>query len=268
MIDSPIISVYSEREARTATDSIAKSMRHSFTGHDVRLESTELFMRRLRENSADICILPAIFGEQSMYHEFLGQRGMGDMRDYVERGGVLVTICAGSYYICANTRYTPEWGHPKGRTNPTPLFNALAHGPIASEAKKPGDPSEAPYEDIVLTPLTYRTADGEWLTANIAYGNGPALFPHENIPGLTVLARYAKERDFPAAVAWQERGAGAILWLGALPYLGATPLQAMPGSPQADLLEQLAQNEPGRRDFWNSLTNRIKTHLNLKHNLG
>jgi glutamine amidotransferase-like uncharacterized protein len=255
------IIVYDDPRAMTAASGLTARLKESFPGYKVDSLPTAAFLRALDNDGGAIAVIPGISGDDCRYTDLMGgEAGHKKLRGYVERGGILLTVCAGSYFITRKTEWTPHWGPAKERTNHSALFNAVARGPVGAgrQAAAPGT-----YNDCTVTAVEYRGADGRWRDADIAYGNGPALYP-DDTQEMDVLARYRDVPGNPIAAAWLKQGKGAVLWLGVLPYLGYddTPMEPGPFTAKyRGLMEKLRAGESGRRDFWAALVGRMTDHL-------
>ena len=258
------IIVYDDPRAMTAASGLTARLKESFPGYKVDNLPTAAFLRALDNDAGAIAVIPGISGDDCRYTDLMGgEAGHRKLHGYVERGGVLLTVCAGSYFITRKTEWTPHWGRAKERVNASALFNAVARGPVGEgrQAATPGT-----YNDCTMAPVSYRGADGRWHETEVAYGNGPALYPDDDTQDMDVLARYSGVPGSPIAAAWLKQGKGAVLWLGVLPYLGYedTPMEPGPFTDKyRGLMEKLKASEAGRQDFWAALVGRITDHLSL-----
>lgn len=258
------IVVYEDPQAMTAAAELVERLKESFPSYRVDGLPTAAFLRALETDAGAIAVIPGIFGDDCRYTDLLGgEAGHKKINDYVARGGVLLTVCAGSYFVTLRTEWQPHWGPAKARENLRALFNGVARGPVGPGRQATGAPHS--YSDCTMIQVRYKSADGAWRETEIAYGNGPALYPDEDQPGLEVLARYNGVAGNPAAAAWLKHGRGAVLWLGVLPYMGFRRTAADNDSALAakyrDFMESLRGSEDGRRDFWAALVERINGHL-------
>jgi glutamine amidotransferase-like uncharacterized protein len=255
------VAVYSDQKAMTAVSELFPRLQSSFPDRIVKGVETDEFVHTLTTNSAAMAVVPGICGETCNYYDMLGGKdGQKNIAAFVEKGGLLLTVCAGSYLIAHKTEYIPPWGPAKERINLAALFNATARGPIVPLAQQPHGPEW--YQDVTTVPVDYKGRDGQWRETRVAYGNGPALFPYAENPDLEVLARYKGIPDEPIAAAWLKVGKGAILWLGVLPYMGHNQdMEKTPVGKIRDLMLQLKPFEAGREDFWSALVGRMQDHL-------
>lgn len=257
------IVIYDDPQAQTSISCLPQVLSESFPGKKIHTALTNAFMRALNENLATIAVIPGIWSEDSKYYDLMGgSEGQKTLQDFVTKGGILMTVCAGSYLISRRTEYTPPWGKKRERDNPRALFNALARGPLQGLSMEPlGDQW---HDGVHAVPVNFKTADGTWKETHIAYGNGPALFPYQQDHDYEVLARYGVVPQAPIAAAWQEKGKGAALWLGVLPHIGWQPVDNHPSIKKVrELMSELEPHEPARKKFWNGMMGKIKTHLSL-----
>lgn len=256
------IGILCDQRAHTSTAEITARLRQDFPDAPLlRLKAEDFFSFLLFGGQHDLAILPGITTEDCLYDELLeGETGKKALYDFVaDKGGTMMTICAGSYYISEHTFYETPWGIHKQRGNTTPLFQAAAYGPVPQCAVPPGRNGQS--EACTMTRIDYIDATGHEATAKVAYGNGP--FMHLPLRLITkaqteVLARYADIPGHPVAAALRHLGKGRVLWLGILPHIGAIdlPVQGRSGL-QADFINALKQHEPQRAAFWAHLLQRL-----------
>ncbi len=254
------IVVYNDLNARTSISGLFPFLEKSFPHLPVETADTASFLDCLKDHDI-MAVIPGIYGEECRYYDlFGGDRGMKAIEDFVQKGGLLMTLCAGSYLVANKTEYMPPWGPSKERVNASPLFNAVAIGPLAGLAQKPE--KDLWYSDCSVVSVSYKKPDGRWEKTGIAYGNGPALIPHTQPPDFETLACYDEIPGRPVAAAWQTRGQGAVMWLGVLPYIQYQPAERTSKiEALRQLMENLMPHETGRHEFWNSLVGRIEKHL-------
>lgn len=241
------------------------SLQESFPAPDYnirRITAQDVLSGVLRAIDARIFILPGITGEISPYTAQLPAPALQEIQNFVSRDhNVMMTLCAGSYFISRQTIYTPEHGAAKGRFSLLPLFNGVARGPVAGYGRKSTD--DCRYDDVITVPVTFKTEQGSWEQAKICYGNGPALYPEdENDPHVEILARYKDVAGEPAALLRQAYGRGSIYLSCILPDIAYHHIAAERLHPSARrLMADLKHNEPDRQKLWTTLTNRIKQDL-------
>src|ERR1700743_2604007 len=125
------IIVYDDPRAMTAASGLIARLKESFPGYKVDGLPTAAFLRALDNDGGAIAVIPGISGDDCRYTYLLGgEAGHKKLQNYVERGGVLLTVCAVSYFITRKTEWVPHWGPAKERTNVRALFNAVARGPV------------------------------------------------------------------------------------------------------------------------------------------
>lgn len=254
------ILVYSD--TGTATGSLIPSLSDSFSKRHFnirRITAQDIADGALRQPQARIFVLPGITGDISPYTDQMRENALSEIHDFVRRGpNVLMTICAGSYFISRQTVYSPPWSQPRGRHSAAPLFNGVAAGPVPGYARPSGP--DCRFDDVITVPVTYQEQDGTWSAARVCYGNGPAFFP--DTPDVDILARYGGVPGEPPAILRRSFGAGHVYLCGILPdiaYQHVTPLQQHESARR--LMNELKPEEAGRKKLWTSLTNRIKQDL-------
>lgn len=255
------IVIYNDSRAHTSVSCLPEALGESFPDKKNFTADNNNFLQALDENRADIAVIPGIWTENSKYYDMMGgDSGQKKLQDFVSNGGILMTICAGSYLVSQKTEYIPPWGDKRERTNNTALFNALARGPLQGMGMEPDGPEW--YDGVHAVPVKFKAADGAWKETQIAYGNGPALFPHNENHNYEVLARYSSLPDAPIAAAWQNVGKGAALWLGVLPHIGWQKVDNNPSIKKIwKLMNELQPHEPARKELWDGMMGKIANHL-------
>lgn len=253
------IVVYSDQQAKTAVSALGPALRDTFPREQIVSVDTGGFLQTLSSGTTDVAIIPGICGEESRYFDLLGgDSGQDLLRNYVENGGILVTICAGSYLVASLTEYVPPWGNRKERLNPRALFNAVARGPLAWLSANPENSDEW-YSDCTVVPVVFEDTGGKQTETGVVYGLGPALFPLENLPGLEILARYRDAPEQPPAAAFLPVGRGGVVWLGILPHIGWQAVQRNRYTETiCDLMDALEPHEEGRQKLWDRIVNKIR----------
>lgn len=252
------IVIYDDPRAQTSISCLPQILSESFPDREIHTTLTKAFMRALNENRAALAIIPGIWSEDSKYYDLMGgAEGQKSLQNFVAGGGVLMTVCAGSYLVSRRTEYTPPWGRKRERDNIGALFNGLACGPLQGLGARPD--GDEWYDGVHAVPVKYKAADGAWKETHMAYGNGPALFPYGEDHDCEVLARYSGLPDAPIAAAWKKVGNGAALWLGILPHIGWQQVDTHPSLDKIrKLMNELEPHESERKEFWNGMMQKIK----------
>lgn len=255
------IVIYDDPRAQTSISCLPQILSESFPDRKIYTALTDSFMRAVGENRAAIAVIPGIWSEDSKYYDLMGgAEGQRKLKEFVENGGILMTVCAGSYLVSRRTEYTPPWGKMRERDNPSALFNAIARGPLQGLSMRPD--GDEWYDGVHAVPVNFKADDGTWKDAHIAYGNGPALFPDESDHRCEVLARYSGLPGAPIAAAWKEKGAGAALWLGVLPHIGWQPVGDHASVKKVRrLMDELKPHETARKEFWDGMMDRVRSRL-------
>ena len=205
--------------------------------------------------------LPGISGDHSPYNDQIGPTGNAEIRRYVENGGVFVGTCAGAYYACEHIVYDAPWIYPAKTNRPgLNFFNALAHGPVRSNAMQAQD--DQWFGDCSVISVRYKDKDGAEKRGGIAYGNGPALIPRDpNDPDLEIIARYDDTPNNDIALAVQRVGKGLAIFMGVIPYIRYDEQYADSPFPKlAALTADLQKHEESRSEVWSLLMDRIQQH--------
>lgn len=125
--------------------------------------------------------------------------GLEAVRGFVQEGGTVLGICAGSYLLARTVRYDGlEYPYPLG------LFDGVAEGPVAGLATYPG------VGPVTVTPTAAGLKAGMGITEHqsYAYGSGPRFVGGTNIE---ILATYP---DGTAAVIRRACGKGKMVASG------------------------------------------------------
>ncbi len=258
------ILVYSEYPA--STGSLIPSLRAVFPGAAYPLHQiyqADIRNGILRQPDARILVLPGITGEDSLYTAQLDRAALDDIHHFVStQKNVILTICAGTYFVCRETIYDPPWCNRKTKQSIRPLFNALAHGPVPPYGRKPLPSSQ--FGNISVAPIRFRGLDGQWHKTGICYGNGPGLYPDApDDPDTEILAIYdSTANGQPAALIRQRIGAGALYLSSMHPENGWQNIRSGPGMAHIKtLMDELKPHEPGRLALWQDLAARMKRDI-------
>jgi biotin--protein ligase len=215
----------------------------------------------LNENTL-LFVLPGITDESSPYPSEIGEDGIETIRNYLKNGGVSLGSCAGAYFSCDFTLYNPSWlPQPKTQSTCLRIFNATARGPLAELSVH--DPEETWFSDCTVATVSFTDIDNKSHIAEIAYGNGPALFPYseEEEQSLDVIARYEDVEGRPIAVATKQFGKGMAMFTGVLPFMGFDEQHEQTSQPRLrTLMQQLKPHEASRNALWDRMVSDIKKH--------
>lgn len=259
------ILIYAQPPA--STGSLRASLRDAFNGRDFLIrfvDANDIKRGALRGNGPKLFVLPGITGENSGYTDQLDPLALSEIRHFVQSGHVMLTVCAGTYFVSRETQYHAPWGQPKGRTAISPLFNGLAKGPIPEYARKPAP--ESNLSDVTVIPVQWKNAQGKWVDGHVCYGNGPQIIPDDpNDPNMEILARYQNIAGAPIALLRQRVGRGYVYMSGILPEIGHQQLRDQPGVEAArKLMGELYPHEDGRKKMWDTLISRMKRDMSVR----
>ena len=252
-------------DTMTATGSLIPSLQQAFDAAEYtihRITGKDVANGVLRKTPSGIFILPGIIGEISPYSDQLPLSSLHEISDFVGRNNnVMMTLCAGSYFISRQTVYVPDHGAAKGRHSLAPMFNGVARGPVPGYGRASTD--NCRFDDVIAVPVRFKDEHGTWDSAKICYGNGPALYPDDaGHPDVEILARFADIPGEPVAILRQSFGAGSIYMSCVVPDIAYQHIEAERGHESArQLMNELKEHEPGRQKLWTTLTNRMKQDL-------
>lgn len=145
----------------------------------------------------EVLVLPG--GWAPLQWAAAGDKGLAEIKAFVEGGGRCVAICAGAYLISKTTKYDgQEFPYPLG------LFDGIAEGPVTGLAPFPklGTARLKVTEAGLKRGLAPLNAD------DILYSGGPCF---KNGNQVVVLARYP---DNTAAMIARSVGKGEVILMG------------------------------------------------------
>ncbi len=145
------------------------------------------------EDEASLLIFPG--GRDSCYHYDLQGEGNFRIRNYVERGGSYLGICAGAYYGCSSIEF--EKGHPLEVIAKRELgfFPGKAIGPAYGPNKfRYGSDVGSQIAQI----LWKNNADS--MSTNVYYNGGCTFVNANKRNNTTILARYEELSGMPPAI--------------------------------------------------------------------
>ena len=250
------------------TGSLTPSLDQAFNDHKVKttvINASHIQGDILQPSAArKMLVIPGIAGETCNYSDELDATALESIRNFAAEGGIILSICAGSYFLSRQTIYSPSWGPHKERKSLAPLFNGVAHGPISYFATAPG--AEPRFGHVVVVPVNYKDLSNQWRKAGVCYGNGPGLYPDRDESGFEVLAHFVNKDagNGPAAILRKQIGEGALYMSSVLPEIGYQAVANNAGLESAlTLMAALKPHETQRQDLWITLTGRIKKDLKL-----
>jgi glutamine amidotransferase-like uncharacterized protein len=250
------------RDYPASTGSLAPSLKESFPNHVMRLiDTADLHAGVLDNPNVAMLVLPGIVGEKSPYPLTIGEDGLKRIHKFASSRGVVLTICAATYFVCRETSYKPPWGTPKGRNTINYLFNAAARGPVPPYARMAVD--DPKFGDVTVIPVRFKNAKGEWRDGHVCYGNGPALHPHASESRTSeILATFSGTAGNAPALIRKTIGGGALYLSCIHPEIGYHPVSEKSGLDDARrVMNALKPHEGERRELWRSLVERIKGDL-------
>ncbi len=250
---------------KTATGSMTEALKKSFNANDynlIRIRADDIRKGILRDQDSRLFILPGIVGEISPYTAQLDKTALQEIHDFVTlKPNVILTVCAGSYFVSRETVYDTGRAPPRGKISLAPFFNGIARGPVSTYGRAADMMSD--FDDVVVVPVQFKNDQGQWETTQTCYGNGPALYPDDpNDASIDIMARYADVAGNPAALLRQASGKGAVYLSCILPEIGYQYIMPRLELNNARaLMNDLKPHEQGRQKLWDTLTTRIQQDL-------
>lgn len=223
------ILIYNDAESRTCSADLLCTLNKSFKHKHVAIVGTDRhnFIRNINELNPSIIIIPEIKGEESFYNRHITHDMRDAIKTHVSNGAMIVSFCAGAYWMCEKIVYNPPHGAMKTR-NGKDVFNIASslksYGPLSGYGKK-YDKNDI-LGGCITVPLKIKTVNG-WKNDNSWYGNGPGFLPLNNkLPdNIDVIARYRRIEDQPIAACSVPYGKGQVILSGTLPHYWQSPVK-------------------------------------------
>ncbi len=206
-------------------------------------------------NKTFVLVIPG--GADLYYCEKLNGEGNRRIRNFVERGGAYLGICAGAYYGCSALEWAKDTRDEISGKRELALFSGTARGPVNefiedSDVRKSWDAAAE-----IIRP------DGA--SATVYYAGGPVF---EDNGQAEVLARYASLPGQPPAIIACGIGRGmAVLCSPHLEYdadsLRRSYYDHRNPSPewQKNVIEKIeASSEDARKTVWEDMLARLGDH--------
>ncbi|MFS0576659.1 BPL-N domain-containing protein [Sporosarcina sp. 179-K 3D1 HS] len=162
--------------------------RHFFSAYGLAVDwLSDMDIRQGKLKDYDLLIVPGGPDAGESYYEGLGEKGYEEIRNFVQRGGMYLGSCAGSYFPLSAKQGTVQadvWLHMIEATDESGLdYWRTGTGFVRIE-----------FEDVDH-PIAMSLALGEPSTMDVIYWEGPAFSMLEN-SNVQVIARY---KDFLAS---------------------------------------------------------------------
>lgn len=213
--------------------------------HYLTLVDQTLFQTKNWQKDVALIIFPG--GRDIPYHHALKGNGNLRIRDYVERGGRFLGICAGGYYGSSIIEF--EQGGPLEVLAERELkfFPGIARGP----AYGPGRFCYCSEKGAQVAQLSLEHTSIPTSTA--AYYNGGCLFVGaEKYENVSVIARYTDIEQQPAAVVKCQIGAGSAILSGVHPEYCAD-YESAKSHLSESLFSKLKEIENKRRTLFSTI---------------
>lgn len=143
-------------------------------------ELTDEDIRNGELDNYDLFIVPGGPDAGESYYAGLGDKGMDEIRKYLERGGNYIGSCAGSYFPLTARLNTPErrmWLNVVGATDPTGLdYCQRGAGFVRINL------------DVIDHPIMYSISYGLPSSLDVIYWEGPVFYVSD--PNVKVLATF------------------------------------------------------------------------------
>ncbi|MBX9585750.1 MAG: biofilm PGA synthesis protein PgaB [Gammaproteobacteria bacterium] len=168
-----------------------------------KLKAQDVMRGDWRKNAA-LFIMPG--GADLPYVKALNGKGNQQIRDYVERGGKYLGICAGGYYASREVQFAV--GTPLEVVGPRELafFPGVAKGPAL-----------APYyyhSNRGARAARIKISNDKLQHATVFFNGGGEFIPDQNQKNFDVIARYEDLPQHPAAIVKIKIGSGTAILTG------------------------------------------------------
>lgn len=201
------------------------------------------------EETTSLLIFPG--GRDIYYHNALKGNPNKKIRNFVEKGGSYLGLCAGGYYGCSHIEF--EKGHKLEVIGERELqfFPGLAKGSAYG-------PNKFHYEDesgSCIAELAW-LGDEELGPASVYFNGGCEFVDADTYPNTTILARYQNLPLLPAAIIQCQVGKGKAILCGAHPEYCTPHLENLDSTP-VHLLPRLRKMEETRKKLFQSVIMRL-----------
>lgn len=221
------ILIYNDSHSKTCSAELTRSLAKTFRNYAVGIVSTDRhnFDKNITELSPAIIIIPEIKGEESFYSRHISKQTQQHIKDHVKNGALLVSFCAGAYWMCEKITYNPPHGPTKIREGHD-VFNAvsmMSYGPLPGHGRPSNNTED--FGGCLPIKIIVNTVNGP-KTETVWYGNGPAFYPIKNkLPDhIEVIARYAHSEGTPIAACGFPSGNGGFILSGPLAHYSLQPI--------------------------------------------
>ena len=226
-------------DAACVASLVAELRRHVGDAYHIAWADRHLLCRPEWQREAALLIFPG--GRDVPYHRALQGVGNAHIREFVERGGSFLGLCAGGYYGSATVEF--ERGRPLEVVAERELkfFPGVARGPAYGLGE-----FEARSERGARVAQLH-VMGGEEPTVSAAYYHGGCAFVDADAyPTVSVLARYAELHEQPAAIVRCRVGQGWAILSGVHPEYCAMHGVSVVPTMSRSMREALHAVEPQR----------------------
>lgn len=174
------------------------------------LVKKDLFQRTDWKKDTHLVIFPG--GRDIPYHNALKGTGNDNIRDFVEKGGSFLGICAGGYYGSANIEFEQNGPLEIIAERELKFFPGIARGPAYGLRKfnyKSKKGAQIAKLNFVPPFISFQTT--------AYYNGGCAFLGAEKYNNVSILARYADIEEQPAAIVKCNVGNGRAVLSGVHP---------------------------------------------------
>ncbi len=179
------------------------------------LANRDLFQSADWKTEAHLVIFPG--GRDIPYHDALKGLGNANIRDFVEKGGNFLGICAGGYYGSSMIEFEQDGPLEVVAQRELKFFPGVARGP-AYGLREFDYQSE---KGARIANITLVSPPTSFQSTAAYYNGGCAFLDAEKHPTISILARYADIQQQPAAIVKCNVGRGRAILSGVHPEYSA-----------------------------------------------
>jgi glutamine amidotransferase-like uncharacterized protein len=267
------IAVYNN--GRVSTGSLTHRLKMTFPRHRLLMVTTADIVERdiLSQPGIEALFMPGVQDHKSSYRDDVTPEGWRRVREYIERGGAYVGICAGAYLATARFRYfDTATGATRNLHSPLAVFEGVAVGPIPQYTNPNGERHK--WAEHAVARLAFNEAAGYKGEGAACYSLGPYLTLPPEIEkraDYKIIARFADVPGAPIALASRRLGKGVAVFSGVVPEISGQDMESFERQYTVQAYRQdadvragfafaraLAAEEAGRARVWDAIVSEIK----------
>lgn len=155
------------------------------------------------EKETALLVIPG--GRDIYYHESLDGAGTSKIRQFVEKGGSYLGICAGAYFGAGSIEFEKGGTYEVCANRSLAFFPGYAEGPAYGKNK---------YRIDGLQGLEAARVSWQEDSFHVYYNGGCHFVKAHEFPGVSILSSYLELKDDPAAIVLCKVGQGQAVLSG------------------------------------------------------